>query len=370
MRRLIAHNFSTLDGYAATTEGHPFSEIMTGDDGREIERHVIHFLEEVDLLVFGKNTYSLFAQYWPVVDPQQEILADRLNGLPKVVCSSSLEQAPWGNHTPVQILPNTLEGLRELKRQPGKDMLIFGSLSLCGSLLQEGLLDEFHLYLAPFVLGGGIKIFGDKPIHAQFQLKEFQRLPQGVLRLEYLSANGFNKERILDDLAYSAKELMDLLESQEEGTLLLKPGSDGWSAIEVGEHLLKSYNLFHILNGKVAVPIRSAVEYLPLLRSNMLDYRFKAQADIRLHPDEATPSKKAIIEGLKNELNQLLEFGHQEDLRLLCLEMEFPGLTHLTRLEWLGFTAYHTRRHVWQIREVLQKAMVSERPVNQAPERL
>src|SRR5690625_2161452 len=137
MRRLIAHNFSTLDGYAATTEGHPFSEIMTGDDGREIERHVKHFLEEVDLLVFGKNTYSLFAHYWPVVDPQQEILADRLNGLPKVVCSSSLEQAPWGNHTPVQILPNTLEGLRELKRQLGKDMLIFGSLSLCGSLLQE-----------------------------------------------------------------------------------------------------------------------------------------------------------------------------------------------------------------------------------------
>src|SRR5690625_1558062 len=191
MRRLIAHNFGTLDGYAATTQGHPFAEIMSGPGGREIEQQVEHLLEGVDLLVFGAETYKLFTQYWPMTDPDKEVLAERSNILPKMVCSTSLQSAPWGDFPPLRILRNAMEELREIKNQPGKDIVVFGSLSLCASLMKEELLDEFHLNLAPLVLGGGTKIFGDVPLHAKFQLKEFHRLPQGVLRLEYLTTTGF-----------------------------------------------------------------------------------------------------------------------------------------------------------------------------------
>ena len=369
MRRLIAHNFSTLDGYAATTQGHPFAEIMSGPGGREIEQQVKHFLEGVDLLVLGAETYKLFAQYWPVADPDKEVLAERLNSLPKMVCSTSLQSAPWGDHPPLPILRNAMEELREIKSQPGKDILVFGSLSLCASLMQEGLLDEFHLSLAPFVLGGGVKIFGDVPLHAKFQLKDFQRQPQGVLRLEYLTTTGFTKEKVLEEFSSQARELIQLLESHQESVLRYKPSKDRWSIMQVGEHLLKSYDLSSLLRGKLRAPDRDPAEYLPSLRSNMLDYRQKSVADPRLYPDQISLEKEVLIERLRTQLAHLQEFGHREDLSQVCMNMEFPGSSyHLTRLEWLGFTTYHTRRHNEQIREVLQLAKVAEKELKQTSE--
>lgn len=367
MRRFIAHNFSTLDGYAATTEGHPFSEVMTGPGGREIEQQVKHFLDGVDLLVLGAETYRLFEQYWPVADPEKEVLAHRLNDLSKVVCSTSLKSATWGDHPPLRILRNPMEELRQIKSQGGKDMLVLGSLSLCASLMQEGLLDEFHLYLAPFVLGGGIKIFGNVPLQAKFELKDLKRLPQGVVCLEYLTPGGFTKEKVLKDLSAQARELIEVLESHEVNAQQNQSSTNQWSPLQVGEHLLRSYDLFSILNGKLRASNRDPAQYLPSLRSHMLDYRQKSVADIRLHPGPVSPPKEVLIERIETQLEQLLEFGHQKDLSLECLAMEFPGLTYLTRLEWLGFTTYHTRRHIEQIREVLQQETVAEARLKQAP---
>src|SRR5581483_4461832 len=90
--------------------------------------------------------------YWPKAT---EPPADYMNGVRKVVVSSTLERADWQNST----LVRDVRELRALKEQPGKDIATVGSATLVRSLIREGLLDELQLLLHPIVVGKGAKLF-------------------------------------------------------------------------------------------------------------------------------------------------------------------------------------------------------------------
>jgi dihydrofolate reductase len=150
-RKMFSFVMISLDGYH---EG-PDHSIDWHNVDEEFNRFAIHQMEEVDLLVFGRVTYELMVAYWPTQaarenDPE---VGAKMNGLPKVVVSRTLDHVAWANTELIK--DRVAERLTELKRQPGKDVAIIGSSNLTASLLRMDLVDELRIMVNPVLLGRG-----------------------------------------------------------------------------------------------------------------------------------------------------------------------------------------------------------------------
>ena len=160
MRRLIFQEYVTVDGYAAG----PNDELDFFDTiAEQADVDNLELLETVDTMVLGARTYRLFVEYWPTA---ADVIAPSLNRLHKVIASTTLDSAPWGDWEPGEIVTDAVKAIGELKREEGKDLVLWGSISLFHSLLTAGLVDEVQLRVCPLVLGAGKRVFptGVQPV--------------------------------------------------------------------------------------------------------------------------------------------------------------------------------------------------------------
>src|SRR5215469_12730186 len=139
MRKVIASPFVTLDGFMAGPQG----EIDWNEPyfDEEMARYVGEQFAALDTLLFGRGTYQLFVQYWPTQGVKDDpIFAEKMNTLPKLVFSRTLENVTWNNTRLVR--ENIAGEIQALKRQAGKHIVIDGSPGLIHSLTRLGLIDE------------------------------------------------------------------------------------------------------------------------------------------------------------------------------------------------------------------------------------
>lgn len=174
MRNLIVSNAMSLDGYY---EG-PGKNVMALFDYRSdyptdesFDAYNAERLRAADTLLLGRTSYDGFKGFWPSVaddpdaTPIQREISHLNNAIDKVVISDSLtpeEAAPWHN-TRIIGRVDAHEQIAELKRQSGKDILVFGSHTLWNDLLTKDLVDELHLMIGPVVLGAGTPFFDGQP---------------------------------------------------------------------------------------------------------------------------------------------------------------------------------------------------------------
>jgi dihydrofolate reductase len=177
MRKLITWNVMSLD---ARFEDGPWTlDFMSTVWGEELEAFSHEQLDEVGTLLFGRRTYEGMADHW---QRQTDAMADRMNAVEKAVATRSLDTASWRNTTVLK--GEAAETVADLKRQPGKDVYVFGSGSLCRELMAAGLVDEMRLCLAPLVLGRGTPLF-DQEAQTGFDLLEARPLSNGSVILRY-----------------------------------------------------------------------------------------------------------------------------------------------------------------------------------------
>jgi dihydrofolate reductase len=155
VKKLIMFNLVTIDGFFAGPNG----EIDWHNVDDEFTEFAIDQLDSADGLLFGRITYQLMANYWPTPDAARQApgVAARMNSISKVVVSRSLTNVEWHNTRLVK--DNFHEELSELKRQPGKDLLLLGSAELGSNLANLGLIDEYRIMFNPIVLGRGKPLF-------------------------------------------------------------------------------------------------------------------------------------------------------------------------------------------------------------------
>ena len=181
MRRIIFQMMVSLDGYF---EG-PNKELDWHVVDEEFNHYASDLLDSVDTLIFGRVTYQLMASYWPtpaatVNDP---VIARKMNGLPKIVFSKSLDEAKWQNTRLVK--ENAVEEISRLKQQPGKDMAIFGSSDLAVSLTPSGLIDEYRIFFNPIFLGAGKPLLHGLKGRLRLKLMKDRQFNSGVVMLCY-----------------------------------------------------------------------------------------------------------------------------------------------------------------------------------------
>jgi dihydrofolate reductase len=179
MRSIINSTYITLDGVIQDPQDWPapggFSEA-----GGQVQSAL---LEQCDAVLMGRHTYDGFAPVWSARsgDP----FSDRMNALPKYVVSTTLTEPTWNNTTVIGGDP--VEAVRELKQQPGADIVQYGFGAVSHALLAAGLIDELRLWVHPFFTGT------DGLIHrpgscAGFELVDTTVLDNGIVILGYRSA--------------------------------------------------------------------------------------------------------------------------------------------------------------------------------------
>src|SRR5258706_8291899 len=109
-------------------------------------------------LLLGRVTYEHFAAVWPSMTDEAGF-ADLMNGLPKLVASTTLHEPLDWNAT--LLAGDLADGVRAAKAQFAGDILVFGSAELVGSLAEHGLVDEERRMGVPVVLGSGKRLFPD-----------------------------------------------------------------------------------------------------------------------------------------------------------------------------------------------------------------
>jgi dihydrofolate reductase len=181
MRTLYAFIVQTLDGYY---EG-PNREFDWPNVDDEFYAFSVEQMRATDMLLFGRVTYEFMADYWPTEAAKEDdpAVAERMNAIPKIVFSSQLERAEWNNSRLVR--GDVADEIAELKRQPGKDLGIFGSLDFTKSLIEMGLLDELRVMVHPIVLGDGHSLLRGVRERVPLRLLDSRVFESGNVLLRY-----------------------------------------------------------------------------------------------------------------------------------------------------------------------------------------
>src|SRR5688572_21117397 len=183
MRKLILEEWLSLDGHAADKSGKlDFFTQLTPEQNTYSDQDQLRIMQTIDTILLGRKTYELFVDFWPAATTAQEVIADKLNEIDKIVFSNSLTKAPWGHWKEAQIIDgDAVAGIRKLKKLPGKNLVLWGSISLAQSLMEEDLIDEYHIQLCPVLTGGGRALFQHPKNLAQLKLLEVRQYDTGTV---------------------------------------------------------------------------------------------------------------------------------------------------------------------------------------------
>ena len=185
MRKLIVSTFLTLDGVMQAPGGPEEDE----DGAFALGGWSVNYWDDMmgDVmgeamsapfdLVLGRKTYDIFAAYWPHATDEQG--AKPLNDATKYVASRSRPTLAWARS--VLIEGDAAEGIAELRKQDGPELQVHGSGNLIQTLIRSNLVDEYHLWVFPLVIGSGKRLFADGTIPAALKLVDSKVSTTGVV---------------------------------------------------------------------------------------------------------------------------------------------------------------------------------------------
>lgn len=190
MRELIIAEFITLDGVIQAPGG-PKEDTDGGFEHGgwtwpfwhdDIGKHFFQAMENADAFLLGRKTWQIHS----IFETMNEPFANTLNAVQKYVVSSTLTSADaWRNSTIIS--GDVIKAIRDLKEQPGKNIMLDGSSVLAHALIENDLVDEFMLHIYPIALGSGKRLYPEGK-RVNMKLVEASPLPTGVVYTRYRRA--------------------------------------------------------------------------------------------------------------------------------------------------------------------------------------
>ncbi len=185
MRNLIFFMHTSLDGFVAGLNG----EMNWIKVDEEMFDFVATMTDKSDTALYGRVTYEMMQSYWPTAGEKPNASKhDKehsawYNKVSKVVLSKTISEKELKNTTVIS--DNLADNINKIKKQNGKNILIFGSPRASQSLLNEGLIDEFWLFVNPIILGQGMPLFKNVTETTKLKLVETKTFSCGVIALHY-----------------------------------------------------------------------------------------------------------------------------------------------------------------------------------------
>jgi len=192
-------NWVTANGYFAGPDG----DLQWVVPDEEQAKTAADGIPGFDTVLFGRRTYELFEGFWrhavndsrTAPDPHRAGRRSRehraigiwLNEVTKLVFSRSLKDVTWRNSRLLHELDR--REIETMKRQSGKDMVVFGSGSIVSQLTEHALIDEYQFVVCPILLGSGRPLLSGVSKNAKLDLLEAKRYQSGDVMLRYARSN-------------------------------------------------------------------------------------------------------------------------------------------------------------------------------------
>ena len=183
MRKLKLQMQLTADGCVAGPDGQ--LDWMTFDMDAGLLAFINQLTDTSDTILLGRKMTDGFIKYWEHAASQKDSpeydFAQKMVGLPKVVFSKTVQHVEGKN---VRVENGDLvDAVKQLKGQPGKDIVVYGGATFVSSLIEHGLIDEMNLFVNPVAIGNGMRIFkGRRPL----KLAGSTAYPSGIVVNSYV----------------------------------------------------------------------------------------------------------------------------------------------------------------------------------------
>jgi dihydrofolate reductase len=196
MRKLVAVTQMTLDGVMQApggpeedpTGGFDIGGWSVGYFDDVLGQQIGEAMSQPFDLVLGRKTYEIFAAHWPF---DEGPIADAINGATKHVASTTLDSVDWAGSRLIE--GDVATAIRSLKEEDGPELQVLGSSDLLQTLLGNGLVDEFRLWVFPVIAGSGKRLFGEGAAPAGLRLVSSSTSTSGVTIATYEAAGDIQK---------------------------------------------------------------------------------------------------------------------------------------------------------------------------------
>ena len=181
MGRILVHEFMSLDG----VNENPSWTFEYGFDPKMGER-LGRLTGAAKAILLGRSTYEMFHPAWSTRTVEDDPGAPFFNDTQKYVVSGTLQEAVWANSTLLGAYDK--RAIQNLKDQAG-DIYVSGSGTLVRGMLDDGLVDELHLFVYPVALGSGERLFAGLGTQTKLALLGTDAYANGVVHLAYRPAS-------------------------------------------------------------------------------------------------------------------------------------------------------------------------------------
>ena len=188
MKKLLLQVQISVDGYIAGPNGE--MDWMTWNWDDELKQYVNDLTDSIDTILLGRKMAGGFISHWSNVlttpeDPSFEF-AKKMIDKPKVVFTKTLGTSEWDNTSLAK--GDIAEEIKKVKSQDGTDIIVYGGAGFVSSLVTHNLIDEYHLFINPAVMGNGMAIFKDIEQRLNLQLVKSTAFACGIVVSTYRPA--------------------------------------------------------------------------------------------------------------------------------------------------------------------------------------
>lgn len=186
MAELTLTTFLTLDGVMQapggpsedTSGGFPYGGWVFPLADEDMGKIITDIFSRADAFLLGRTTYDIFSSYWPRVTDPNDLIACKLNSLPKFVASNTKTTFNWNPTSHVQDVTKEID---EIKKRFQREVQVHGSCGLAQTLIKNDLIDEYRLLTFPVTLGTGKRLFSSGTMPATFKLVSSNATSKGAV---------------------------------------------------------------------------------------------------------------------------------------------------------------------------------------------
>jgi dihydrofolate reductase len=185
MGKIIASMFITTDGYIEGPRGELDWFVGTISD-KELDASTKAMLSKCGTIIAGKGVYESLVSYWPTEASKDDLYAEEMNTIPKLIFSNTHTEATWGKWNNARLADAGItEEIAALRAGSDKDIVIFGGPTLIQAFREAGLIDEYRMQVCPTVIGRGTPYFKNVAEPLKLSLVSAASYPSGVVELRY-----------------------------------------------------------------------------------------------------------------------------------------------------------------------------------------